>query len=297
MDHGQELRFGTFVTPVAADPHAAVRLAQVTEEAGLDLVAVQDHPYQPRFLDTWTLLSWIAARTTRVRVAPDVANLPLRPAGVLAKAVASLDLLSGGRVELGLGAGGFQEAVVALGGPVLTKGQSVDALVEGIDVLRALWQPTGTRGVRAGGTHHRLAGARPGPAPAHDVEIWLGAYGPRMLALTGRLADGWLPSSGHAPPETLGRMSRVIDDAAHQAGRDPATVRRLYNVHGTFGSGAGFLEGPSGAWADQLATLTLTEGTSTYVLAADDPDHVRRFAAEVVPAVREAVAAERSRRT
>ena len=76
----------------------------------------QDHPYQPRFLDTWTLLSVLAAQTSTVRLAPNVANLPLRPPAVLARSVASLDILSGGRVELGLGAGAFWDAIEANGG-------------------------------------------------------------------------------------------------------------------------------------------------------------------------------------
>ena len=86
----------------------------LSEQAGLDLVTFQDHPYQPAFLDTWTLLSYVAARTSRVRLAPNVTNLPLRPPAVLARCVASLDLLSGGRVELGLGAGAFWDAIEAM---------------------------------------------------------------------------------------------------------------------------------------------------------------------------------------
>src|SRR2546425_7379164 len=102
MDYGHELLFGTFLTPVAERAAQVVRLAERTEKAGLDLVTVQDHPYQSRFLDTWTLLSVIAGRTSTVRVTPNVANLPLRPPAVLARAAASLDILSNGRVELGL---------------------------------------------------------------------------------------------------------------------------------------------------------------------------------------------------
>src|SRR5918994_1780669 len=119
MDYGHDLLFGTFITPTAGQPDRVVALAQLTEQAGLDLVTVQDHPYQARFLDTWTLLSVIAASTSTVRVAPNVANLPLRPAAVLARSVASLDILSGGRVELGLGAGAFWDGIAAMGGPHL----------------------------------------------------------------------------------------------------------------------------------------------------------------------------------
>lgn len=293
-DYRHDLWFGCFLPPVAARADEVLALAQRAEQVGLDLVSAQDHPYQPAFLDTWTLLSVIAARTHRVRVLPNVANLPLRPPAVLARSVASLDLLSGGRVELGLGAGGFWDAIAAMGGPRRAPAEAVAALAEAIEVIRSLWTPG--RGVRLAGTHYRLAGAKPGPPPAHPVGIWLGAYRPRMLELTGRTADGWLPSSAYAPPEELAGMNRTIDRAATAAGRDPAAVRRLYNLAGSFGAGRGFLAGPPAAWAEQLAELALTEGLSGFILmldldAAVDLD---RFAAEVAPAVREQVAAERA---
>ena len=116
-DTAHELQFGVFIPPLAEQADAVVELAQLAEVSGLDLVTFQDHPYQPRFLDTWTLLSNVAARTSSVRLAPNVANLPLRPPAVLARSVASLDILSGGRVELGLGAGAFWDAIAANGGP------------------------------------------------------------------------------------------------------------------------------------------------------------------------------------
>src|SRR5919206_1246911 len=116
-DYGHELQFGTFITPQNQRPEDVVALAQLSEQVGLDVVTFQDHPYQPAFLDTWTLLSYVAARTTTVRLAPNVANLPLRQPAVLARSAASLDILSGGRVELGLGTGAFWQGVEAMGGP------------------------------------------------------------------------------------------------------------------------------------------------------------------------------------
>lgn len=294
-DHGHDLLFGTFLTPRADRPGLVVEQALLTERLGLDLVTVQDHPYQARFLDAWTLLSVIAARTSRVRVAPNVANLPLRPPAVLARSVASLDLLTGGRVELGLGAGAFRDPIAAMGGPRLSAAEGVDALEEGIAVIRAVWDADGPA-VRVDGRHHRVIGTHPGPAPAHDVGIWLGAYKPRMLRLTGRLADGWLPSSPYAAPEVLAGLNAVIDDAALEAGRRPSDVRRLYNITGTFaGTGTEFLAGPANTWIEQLAELAVTEGISGFILMGDDPELVRRFAGDVVPGVRELVAAERAR--
>src|SRR5688500_8763085 len=102
-DYGHSLAFGTFLTPRNDRPDLVLELARLTETAALDLATFQDHPSQSRFLDTWTLLSYVAAQTTRISVAPNVINLPLRPPTVLARAAASLDLLSDGRFELGLG--------------------------------------------------------------------------------------------------------------------------------------------------------------------------------------------------
>ncbi|MDX6316691.1 MAG: hypothetical protein QOD35_91 [Nocardioidaceae bacterium] len=291
-DYGHELQFGTFITPDAAHPEHVLELAALTEVAGLDLVTVQDHPYQARFLDVWALLAVIVARTSSVRVAPNVANLPLRPPFVLAKTVASLDILSNGRVELGIGAGGFWDAITAAGGPRRTPSEAVEALAEGIDVIRGVWD-VDRRSLRHEGDHYRVVGAHPGPAPAHRVEMWIGALGPRMLRLTGRVGDGWLPSMAYVPPDALAERNAVIDDAAVAAGRGPSDVRRLYNVSAAAGRGTAGLVGDPADWAEQLAALAVLEGMSTFLLASDDMYEIRRFAAEVAPAVRELVGVER----
>ncbi|WP_374315756.1 LLM class flavin-dependent oxidoreductase, partial [Microbacterium sp.] len=227
MDYGHALEFGAFITPTAAAPDAPVLLSQAAEASGLDLVTFQDHPYQPAFLDTWTLMTFVAARTERIRIAPNVLNVPLRPPAVTARAAASLDLLSGGRFDLALGAGGFWDAIEAMGGGRLTPGQAVTALEEAIDVMRELWDTSERRGAFTDGTYHRVHGAKRGPRPAHDIPIWIGAYKPRMLALTGRKGDGWLPSLGYMRPGDLARGNAAIDEAARGAGRDPREIRRL----------------------------------------------------------------------
>lgn len=293
-DYGHRLLFGSFTTPASSDPAGTVDLAVLAEQIGLDLVTFQDHPYQPKLLDTWTLLSYVAARTSTVGLSANVTNLPLRPPAVLARSVASLDLLSGGRVRLGLGAGAFWDAIEAMGGRRLSPAQGVQALEEALDVIHQLWDVQARGGVRVDGEFHRVHGAKRGPAPAHPVPIWLGAYKPRMLALTGRRADGWLPSLAYLQPGDLTAGNRVIDAAAEEAGRSPQAVRRLLNIAGRFASaGQGPLDGPAEQWAEELAHLALTEGVSVFILGTDDPDDLRRFAAEVAPAVRELVAAER----
>ena len=293
-DYGHDLAFGTFITPQNQRPDEVVALAQLTERAGLDLVTFQDHPYQPRFLDTWTLLSWVAAKTKSVRLSPNVLNLPLRQPAVVARAAASLDLLSGGRVELALGAGAFWDAIEAMGGRRLPPGQSVDALSEAIEIIRGVWDVSERRGLTLEGEHHHVRGAKRGPEPAHDMSIWLGAYKPRMLRLTGGKADGWLPSLGRMSSDELGPANRTIDEAALEAGRDPRQIRRLVNIQGAFRpSRGGFLQGPPQQWVEELLPLALEHGFATFILLADEPETIELFAGDVAPALREAVTGER----
>lgn len=295
-DYGHDLLFGAFITPGNQQPRHAVALAQLAEQEGLDLVTFQDHPYHPGFLDTWTLLSFVAAATESVRLSANVLNLPLRPPAVVARSAASLDLLSGGRVELGLGAGAFWDAIEAMGGRRLSPAQAVRALAEAIGIMRGIWHPSQPGVLRVEGEFYQVNGAKRGPAPAHEIGIWLGGYKPRMLALTGQAADGWLPSLGYIEPGEIGAGNAIIDEAAAAAGRQPGDIRRLLNISGEITARSrGFLNGPADQWAEELAGLALADGVSSFILGSDDPAVLRRFAAEIAPAVRELVAAERSR--
>lgn len=281
MDYGQPLRFGVFVIPDATAPHRALDTAMAADDLGFDLVGVQDHPYQRRFYDAWTLLTAMAVRTQRISVFPDVINLPLRPPAMLAKAAASLDVLSGGRFELGLGAGSFWEGIEAYGAARRRAGESVDALEEAIQVIRLLW--SGDRSVRFEGKHYGLKGAHPGPAPAHPIGIWLGAYKPRMLSIVGRLADGWVPSLGYVKPLDLTAGNEKIDAAARAAGRDPASIRRLVNVG---------LYPEQEETVDVLVRLATEHGMDTFVLPEDGEEpraHLQKFVDAVIPRVRERV--------
>ncbi len=297
IDYGRPLEFGIFPVPEASRLDETRHLVALADTAGLDLVAIQDHPYQRRYMDTLSLIAALAATTTRVRFATDVAGLPLRPPAILAKTAATIDLASGGRFELGLGAGSFWEAIEAFGGPRRTPGEAITALEEAIDICRLLWSEQTS--VRYDGTHYSLDGAKPGPRPAHDIEIWLGVFGPRALDLLGRKADGWLPSIPRMPIEELGPRHEAIDAAASGAGRDPASIRRLANVNGTItdGPSEGFLHGPQDQWIDQLSMLALEHGVDTFILWSEgDPiEQTHRFA-ELTPVVREVVTTERARR-
>jgi alkanesulfonate monooxygenase SsuD/methylene tetrahydromethanopterin reductase-like flavin-dependent oxidoreductase (luciferase family) len=285
--------FGVFPVPDAERQDAVVEQVLLADRLGLDLVGIQDHPYQRRHLDAWTLLSYLAGRTERVRLFPDVANLPLRHPALLAKSAATLDRLSGGRAELGLGAGAFWEGIAAWGGPVRSGRESVDALVEAIGIIRRVW--AAERGISVEGEHYRMQGAHAGPPPAHDIGIWLGAYGPRMMRVVGRLADGWIPSLPRLPLDEVLPKQDAIDEAARKAGRDPAAIRRVANLNGVIADDGGndWLRGPVEHWVEELVKLARDLRFTGFVAWFDDEDQLaqtERFATEVVPAVRAALA-------
>ena len=287
-------QFGISVVPLATEHAAIVRQVLAADRGGLDLVGIQDHPYQRRFLDTFLLIADLIAGTERVRFFPDVANLPMRGPTMIAKAAASLDVMSDGRFELGLGAGGFGDAVAGMGGPRRSPAEAADALEEALPIIRgALDVGPERRVVSAPGPHYPVPGYPPGPPPLHRVEIWIGAYAPRAMRLIGRAADGWVPSLGRRSLSDYARASRRIDEAALAAGRDPGDIRRIYNIGGliTDGPGEGVLVGPVDAWVETLVDWAADPGIDTFIFwpTADELRQVERFAAEVAPAVREAL--------
>jgi alkanesulfonate monooxygenase SsuD/methylene tetrahydromethanopterin reductase-like flavin-dependent oxidoreductase (luciferase family) len=295
-DYGHELKFGISIIPYADALDRNRELVRVADEGGLAFVGIQDHPYQHHFFDTWSLIPTLLAETKRISFFTDVANLPLRPPAVMAKAAASLDVLSGGRFELGLGAGGIPDVIANFGGPRRTPGESVAALDEAIDVIRLLWSEE--RSVSFEGEYYRLSDARPGPRPAHPISIWVGAFKPRMIRLVGRKADGWLPSLGVLTRDELRAGNEQIDAAAEQAGRDPRSIRRILNVPGLIGDqsppsrselGVGHLageplSGPPEWWAQTIAGFS-KDGFDTIVFWPVDPSprQVELLIGEVVP--------------
>jgi alkanesulfonate monooxygenase SsuD/methylene tetrahydromethanopterin reductase-like flavin-dependent oxidoreductase (luciferase family) len=285
--------FGINVDP--HDPQDAFRRAQAADRAGLDLLTIQDHPYNKNMLDTWTLLSALAGVTHNIHLGTNVANLPLRPPAMLAKAAASLDVISGGRMELGIGAGAFWRGVAAYGGPERSPGEAYEAFNEALDVIRGMWAKSGGS-FKYEGQYYQVRGAQPGPAPLHPIRIWVGAIGPRMLRLVGHKADGILTSITYVPPERLNWVNDQIDEGAAAAGREPETVRRGYNLmgvirdrstRGVISSDSG-LDGPVDYWIEQLVRLYRAQRQDTFIFwptEGDAVDQIERFAQEVVPAV------------
>ncbi len=183
-----ELWFGLNVSPSAAPGTDPVADARRAEELGYDFVSVNDHLHgtAPRH-ETWTLLTWIAAATSRIRVVPRVLAVPYRNPAVVAKMAETLDRLSGGRLVLGLGGGYADEEFRAFGLPARTPRDKVDGMEEAIRIARGVWSEPE---FSFQGRLYRTEEARVEPKPAHRIPIWLGTYGDRALGVTGRLADG-----------------------------------------------------------------------------------------------------------
>ena len=159
----------------------------------------------------------------------NVLNLPLRqppPCSPARRPASTCSPVAGrasgsGRLLLGCRAGGRRR---------LTPLQGVAALSEAIDVIRGIWDADGPGTLTADGEFYQVHGAERGPAPAHEIPIWLGAHKPRMQDLVGRKADGWLPSLPVMEPGGLPKGNAIIDDAARAAGRDPREITRLLNI-------------------------------------------------------------------
>lgn len=282
------LQLGLFVNPTADRYSETLAIVDAAERGGLDLIGIQDHPYQRRFLDTFLLIGDLLARTERLRFFPAVANLPLRHPAMLAKQAATLDVMSGGRFELGLGAGALAQRAATMGAPLRSAGESVDALEEAIELIRLGW--SGQERVDFAGSHYSLEGWEPGPPPAHRIGVWLGAYKPRMLRITGRLADGWMPSLGFMKPDALAEARQRVDAAAEKAGRDPSEVIGIYNVSGELTDGArgdGPLDGPPEHWVETLARWTEDLRLGAIIMPARSVAEVEQLMTEVAAPLRQ----------
>lgn len=270
-----------------ADPVAYARLA---EDLGFDFVSASDHPSgtHPTF-ETWTMLTWIAAHTQRIGITTRVLGVPYRNVAMVAKMAESLDRLSGGRLTLGLGGGHSDEEFRAFGMPVPSPRDKISGLDEAVRIIRGLWsQPSFTFAGRLHSTH----AADLEPKPARRIPIWLGTFGARGLALTGRLADGWIPSLGFAPPERAKAMMDVVTSAAVDAGRSPADITYTYNLAVRIDERAeprpGSVVGPPGAVTETLLSFAAVGFTSMNLsIAGPDPDRqTELFATEVLPNLR-----------
>ncbi|HUY44917.1 MAG TPA: LLM class flavin-dependent oxidoreductase [Streptosporangiaceae bacterium] len=223
-----ELSFGVSVPTSAAPGDDPVGMAREAERLGYDFVSAADHPCggSPSY-ETTIMLTWIAARTSRIKVASRVLGVPFRRPAMVAKLAASLDLLSGQRFILGLGAGYSDQEIAALGASGLSPAGKIDGLAEAIQVIRGAWTQSS---YTQDGRHYSVRDLGMEPKPTSPIPVWLGTFGPRALAVTGRLADGWIPSLGYMPTEEFPAMRHRIDAAAEAAGRRPDEIRSILNL-------------------------------------------------------------------
>jgi alkanesulfonate monooxygenase SsuD/methylene tetrahydromethanopterin reductase-like flavin-dependent oxidoreductase (luciferase family) len=295
-------RFGANVDPSAGDPRSPFRRAQLADEHGLDLIGVQDHPYNSGFLETWTLLAALGATTQRVHLLTNVLNTPLRLPAMIAKQAATLDLLTGGRLDLGLGAGAFAQGIASYGGAAREPAEALAAFEDTLQIVRGMLDSAG-RSFSYEGRIHQVRGAHPGPAPAHRIPIWTGSNRPRGLRLTGRLADGVLLSSTYVPFDQLLENNRLIDEGAAQAERPTTAIRRGYNLMGVLGLGQpdtrldqpqpGQIVGPAQHWVETIVRLYRDYRQDTFFfwsVAGNELLQIEAFAREVAPAARAAIA-------
>jgi probable F420-dependent oxidoreductase len=271
---------------VGTDPAAdAVR----AEELGYDFVCVSDHLHgtHPSY-ETWTMLTWMAAATSTIHVVSNVLGLPYRSPAVLAKMAESLDRLSGGRLVIGLGAGGWDAEFSAFGLPVRTPKEKVDGLEDALQILRGLWrEPTFT----FHGPVYSVEDAELEPKPDRPVPVWVGGFGPRSLRVIGRLADGWLPSMPVVPPEEVAAKRAVIQVAAESAGRDPDELTYAYNISVHLGTGLvddRVIGGSAAEVTDRIGALVTQLGLDAINVSFVGPgdDHAVAFATDVVPDLR-----------
>ncbi|GAA2618341.1 LLM class flavin-dependent oxidoreductase [Actinomadura fulvescens] len=290
--------FGAGVSTAVTDAPETLRLAAQADRQGLDLFSVSDHPYFADRLDAYSILGVALGRTTTISGLVSVTNLPSRPAPMLARTITSLSTLTGGRIVLGIGAGGLWDDIARLGAPRLGPGAAVRALEEAITLIRAL--SGGGDPVTFDGEFYQVTELQ--PAQVAPVPIWTGSVGPKSLAVTGKLADGWIP--GHAADwlsERYRTSRSIIDEAATAAGRDPKDIATIYNLPGritttplttTRDHDGRWLGGSAEQWIEELTGAVLEHDAAGFVHfeTGDAPRDITlgRWAEEIVPAVREA---------
>ena len=295
----REVVFGFGAHSGIDDGPELLRMVEQADRDGLDVFSLSDHPYIGGRLDAYAALGFVLGRTEQISGFANVTNLPTRPAPMLARAVTSLSALSGGRVVLGMGAGGLWDRISDMGVPRLSPDEAVQAFEEAIVLVKQL--SGGGPAVSFRGRHYQVNQIEPAPVAAPPV--WTGSVGPKSLGATGRVADGWIP--GHAADwlSERYRASRpVIDDAAVAVSRDPREIRTVFNFPGritdrplvaTRNRDGRWVGGSVDQWVEELTGAVLDHGASGFMLfspggGAPDAASLARWAREIVPAVREA---------
>ncbi len=249
-------------TEIGRDPGALRSYAQAVEEMGFDHLAIYDHvlgadpanrpgwrgPYthQTLFHEPFVLFGYFAAVTQRIQLVTSIIILPQRQTALVAKQAAEVDVLSGGRLRLGVGIGWNEVEYEALGEDFHTRGRRME---EQIAVMRALWTQ---EVVTFEGRWHKIIEAGLNPLPIQrPIPIWMGGGVEAVLKRIGKLADGWFPQ---VRPDDRGRAAvQVLHNAAREAGRDPSSIGIEARINASAGDAAAWRE-TSVAWRDLGAT-------------------------------------------
>jgi FAD/FMN-containing dehydrogenase/alkanesulfonate monooxygenase SsuD/methylene tetrahydromethanopterin reductase-like flavin-dependent oxidoreductase (luciferase family) len=276
MNYGHPLQAGLLVKTHTSTSESATSLALRAETSGYDLVTLEHDSVESDSFDIWTLATWIAAQTERIQLGVTVTDFPRRMPAVLARSAISLDLLTSGRLNLGLS----DHRVPA------------DAVESVIEIVRGMMNVSERRSLSASG-YFSIRGAKRGPVPAHDIPVWLHGAGPEMLRLAGERADVWIAPYQNMRAEDLRIANQYIDHAAKDAERDPREIRRGLVLSGMIGTdSAAFLQGAAEQWVSDLLPYVLDHGVGTFLLDSTDRHTVETFAMVVLPALHDAAERE-----
>ena len=288
------LLFGVNIDPLH-DYATVLRHTPLTESLGLDHALMQDHAYNPRFMETWTLLSALAGATERITLGPNVLTTPFRFPAMIAKEAATFDRVSDGRLLLGLGAGANTEGIVSMGGPdLLAKGETFRAFRDALEIIRGMWASDG-RPYSHEGDILSVQDVAFGPIPARRIPIITGAMGPQSLRLTARLGDGISLSTTYVPAENLPWFREQLDEGAELNGRDRSELRIYYNVMGLIETAPSRVTPKPGVyigdvpwWLERLSSLVEAgvDAFTFWPVAGDIAEQFRLFAQEVAPEIR-----------
>jgi alkanesulfonate monooxygenase SsuD/methylene tetrahydromethanopterin reductase-like flavin-dependent oxidoreductase (luciferase family) len=290
--HGNYLRFGYALRPTATDPSRPLQLATLAEQLGLDYLTVQNQPDSAAQdsaaqFDRWTLITALGMTTSRITLLVSDSEIPARTPAQFAKAAASLDLLTNGRVSIALG-----QEPRADSQDSASSTEMVAALREAIQSMRLAWGSDPA--AKAKGQADQQGAAT--LAPAHPIHIWLCGDAPDALALAGDIADGWVAASFPlVQPDGLAQLCHQVDAAAAAANRELSAIQRVWSISGTIGDQDRDEPFHSSAnqWAETLANLAMDVGIDTFILmegisteGENAEKQLERFATEVMPATR-----------
>lgn len=289
------MKFAANIDP-QSDGKRVIEQAKYAESVGYDALLMQDHAYLGNFGETTTLLAAIGAVTDSVEIGGNVLTSPFRLPAILAKETATLDSITGGRVQLGLGVGANAKGIAALGGPTYDNpGDMFRAYRDSLHIIRGLWESEGEP-FSYEGDIHSVQEVDFGPVPSRRIPIMTGAMGPQSLNLTAKLADGISVSSSYVPYERLPWFREQLDTGAREYNRDPSELFINYNIMGYIHDGSsnarprdeGVFWGDLNWWTERLKTIQEMGVTQfTYwPVHGDFDDQLRRFVEDVAPTVR-----------